>query len=91
MKSLTLILAMVIVFCVFESVHVRATADNSSHAADAAYQDGAHLGSLAAKRGEEPHVIAGRWSADADRKLFTNGYREAYEKGNSNVQARFVR
>jgi hypothetical protein len=53
---------------------------NSNHANDAAYQDGAYLGGLAAHRGEAPHISVGRWATANDRKSFAGGYIAAYDQ-----------
>jgi len=42
----------------------------------AAFRDGLYLGGFAMKRGEYPHVAAGRWSTEADRAAFRAGYRQ---------------
>jgi hypothetical protein len=47
----------------------------------AAFRDGLYLGGLAMKRGEYPHVAAGRWSQEADRAAFRAGYRQGYRNG----------
>jgi hypothetical protein len=46
--------------------------------ADGAFRDGLFVGRLAAKRGDAPHVLSGRWSTEADRVSFTEGYVRGY-------------
>jgi hypothetical protein len=45
---------------------------------DAAFRDGLFLGRQDAEHGRKPHLSTGRWSADADRRLFVSGYSQAY-------------
>lgn len=45
---------------------------------DAAYRDGLFLGQRDAHQGRLRHVSAGRWSASADRAMFTSGYELGY-------------
>jgi len=49
-------------------------------AANGAYRDGLYLGGLAAERGQSPHIAFGRWSKDADRNSFIEGYKGSYER-----------
>jgi hypothetical protein len=46
--------------------------------ADGAFRDGLYLGRLAAQRGVQPHITAGRWSTPQDRASFTAGYQTGY-------------
>jgi basic membrane lipoprotein Med (substrate-binding protein (PBP1-ABC) superfamily) len=50
------------------------------HATDAAFQDGAYLGKLAARQAQPAHVATGRWATPADRKSFADGYTAAYDE-----------
>ena len=59
----------------------------SERATDGAFRDGMYLGTLAAERGEAPHVAFGRWATAADRQSFTEGYEESYQE----TAARIVR
>ena len=52
----------------------------NNRANNGAFRDGVYLGTLAAERGETPHVASGRWSAAADRGSFSDGYTLAYER-----------
>jgi hypothetical protein len=45
---------------------------------DAAFRDGVFQGQLDAKHGRKAHLSTGRWSAEADRRLFVSGYLQAY-------------
>jgi len=45
---------------------------------DAAFRDGVFLGRLDAQHERKPHLSTGRWSAEADRRLFVSGYLQAY-------------
>ena len=45
---------------------------------DAAFRDGLFQGRLDAEQGRKPHLSTGRWSVDADRRLFVSGYLRAY-------------
>ena len=45
---------------------------------DAAFRDGLFLGRQDAEQGRKPHLSTGRWSADADRRLFVSAYLQAY-------------
>jgi hypothetical protein len=54
------------------------TNNQAAHDTNAAFRDGKFLGSLAAARGEEVHIAAGRWATENDRTLFTEGYERAY-------------
>jgi hypothetical protein len=55
---------------VAEAVHYSRT--------DAAFRDGLFLGRQDAEHGRKPHLSTGRWSADADRRLFVSAYLQAY-------------
>src|SRR5260370_36913130 len=44
----------------------------------AAFRDGLFLGRQDAEHGRKPHLSTGRWSADADRRLFVSAYLQAY-------------
>ena len=58
----------------FRAKHQAATATNG------AFRDGLYLGTLAAKRGEEPRIAEGRWSSQPDRASFTAGYQQGYDQ-----------
>jgi hypothetical protein len=45
---------------------------------DAAFRDGLFLGRQDAEHGRKPHLSTGRWSVEADRRLFVAGYSQAY-------------
>jgi hypothetical protein len=45
---------------------------------EAAFRDGLFLGRLDAEHGRKPHLSTGRWSVEADRRLFVSGYLQAY-------------
>jgi hypothetical protein len=60
---------------------VKSISSSEAHlAANAAFQDGAYLGKLAAEGGQEMKtaIAIGRWSSDQDRFMFTTGYRRDY-------------
>jgi len=40
----------------------------------AAFRDGLFLGHRDAEHGRRRHLSSGRWSSDADRRLFVSGY-----------------
>jgi len=48
--------------------------------ANAAYRDGWQLGNRAARAGNKPHVLVGRWARETDRGLFAAGYFQGYIK-----------
>jgi len=48
--------------------------------ASAAYRDGWQLGNKAARKGNKPHVLVGRWASETDRGLFAAGYFQGYIK-----------
>lgn len=53
--------------------HLAARANN------AAFRDGLYLGKLTAEEGGAAHISRGRWSNDADRAAFTQGYQEGFQ------------
>lgn len=55
---------------------------NANHSADAnaAFRDGMYQARLAVERGERPHLTAGRWSRDLDRRAYVAGYQQAYSE-----------
>ena len=55
--------------------HLAATATN------AAFRDGLYLGQLASKQGTRPHMSVGRWSSEADRTAFAQGYEQGFQSG----------
>jgi hypothetical protein len=60
---------------------------SGDQALNGAFMDGAYLGLLAARRGNEPHVAIGRWSNEADRKAFSDGYMAAYNETTAKIVA----
>ena len=65
---------------VFHSNRMSPRAPNTDiiQSTDGAYRDGLFVGRLAAKRGDAPHVLSGRWSTDAERTSFAAGYLRGY-------------
>jgi hypothetical protein len=57
---------------------VRYTGSDLGGPTDAAFRDGLFLGRQDAEHRRKPHLSTGRWSADADRRLFVSGYSQAY-------------
>jgi hypothetical protein len=47
---------------------------------DAAFRDGLFLGHRDAAGGRRRHLSSGRWSSDADRRLFVSGYLQGYRE-----------
>jgi hypothetical protein len=47
---------------------------------EAAFRDGLFLGRRDVDAGRKQHLITGRWSGDADRRLFVSGYLQAYRE-----------
>ncbi|MFZ0584611.1 MAG: hypothetical protein WA690_15460 [Candidatus Acidiferrales bacterium] len=47
---------------------------------DAAFRDGLFLGRRDVEAGRTQHLITGRWSGVADRRLFVSGYLQAYRE-----------
>ena len=45
---------------------------------EGAYRDGLYVGRLHRQQGLPSRPATGRWSRDADRQLFENGYRRGY-------------
>jgi len=70
------------VSCVLALMLVGAAVDYSrsdvAGPTDASFRDGLFLGRQDAEQGRKPHLSTGRWSADADRRLFVSGYLQAY-------------
>ena len=63
------------------SVHRSAIAGGpSSGRMDAPFRDGLFLGRRDVDAGRKQHLITGRWSDDADRRLFVSGYLQAYRE-----------
>jgi hypothetical protein len=54
--------------------------NDAKNAASAPFRDGTYQARLAAARGDEPHVSAGRWSNDADRQAYVAGYEQAFHQ-----------
>ncbi len=81
----TYLLTMAISFGAGAAVSNRATANDqatsvaSAQAGNAAFRDGLYLGKLSAKQGMTPHISSGRWSSEADRTAFAQGYRAGYQ------------
>lgn len=96
---------LLVVVAVFAALSIKVTTHTNSasstasdRATDGAFRDGMYLGSLAAERGETPHVAFGRWATAADRQSFTEGYEESYREAaaklnrlqrNANIDAAF--
>ena len=59
-------------------LHSRAQSDVAAGTMEAAYRDGLYLGRLHRKQGLRSHAAVGRWSREADRRLFTEGYIRGY-------------
>jgi len=55
-------------------------ASDVNNQTNAAFRDGVFLARLDAKQGRKPHLLSGRWSADADRRLFVAAYLQAYRE-----------
>ena len=51
----------------------------AASATNAAFRDGLYLGKLTAEQGGGPHISRGRWSCEADRAAFTQGYQEGFQ------------
>lgn len=54
--------------------------DGASNRMEAPFRDGLFLGRRDVDAGRKQHLITGRWSDDADRRLFVSGYLEAYRE-----------
>ena len=52
--------------------------NHAQTATDGAFRDGLYTGRLAAEGGRPEHAPIGRWTTDADRASFRNGYRSGY-------------
>src|SRR6266480_2898659 len=50
-------------------------------ATSAPYRDGLYLGKLAAARGGESQISTGRWTTEADRSSFQEGFQQGYDAG----------
>ena len=46
---------------------------------DGAYRDGLFVGRAHANSGIKQHIASGRWTSEADRRSFTEGYRRGYD------------
>jgi hypothetical protein len=55
-------------------------AGNATNQTNAAFRDGLFLARLDAEHGRKPHLMSGRWSTDADRRLFVAAYLKAYRE-----------
>jgi hypothetical protein len=53
---------------------------NVNNQTNAAFRDGLFLARLDAESGRKPHLLSGRWSTDADRRLFVAAYMQAYRE-----------
>ena len=49
------------------------------HATSAPYRDGLYLGKLTAARGGEPQISTGRWTTEADRASFKEGFQQGFD------------
>jgi hypothetical protein len=65
-----------------------ATSRNTSQMIDAAFRDGVYLAQLDAQNGKKPHLMSGRWSANADRAMFIVGYEQAYQEAAGTREAK---
>ena len=54
--------------------------DHAEAPMDAAFRDGLFLGRRDVDAGRKQHLITGRWSDAADRRLFVSGYLQAYRE-----------
>ena len=52
--------------------------DHTASRIEAPFRDGLFLGHRDVEAGRKQHLITGRWSEDADRRLFVTGYLQAY-------------
>jgi hypothetical protein len=55
-------------------------AGNVNNQTNAAFRDGLFLARLDAEHGRKPHLMSGRWSTEADRRLFVAAYLQAYRE-----------
>jgi hypothetical protein len=55
-------------------------ADNVNNQTNAAFRDGLFLARFDAEHGRKLHLMSGRWSTDADRRLFVAAYLQAYRE-----------
>lgn len=53
---------------------------NAAQVLDAAFRDGVYVAKLDAESGRRPHLMSGRWSANADRAMFIVGYEQSYQE-----------
>ena len=60
--------------------HSHFVVDDDNHQTDAAFRDGLFLARLDAENGRKAHLMSGRWSTDADRRLFVAAYLQAYRE-----------
>jgi hypothetical protein len=51
-----------------------------SHAGNAAFRDGLHLGRFDAASGRTSHLSVGRWSSQPNRASFVAGYQAGYQQ-----------
>jgi hypothetical protein len=68
-----------------------AASRNTTQMSDAAFRDGAFVAQLDAQNGRKPHLMSGRWSANADRASFIVGYEQAYEEMSQSHKGSFPR
>jgi hypothetical protein len=82
MKTISFLAVSITVFAITMGMAHKAnrSAISSDQALNGAFTDGVYLGSLAAQRGEAPHIAYGRWSKDTDRKSFSDGYTATYNQ-----------
>jgi hypothetical protein len=64
----------------FHHSYAYVVAGNGNNQANAAFRDGLFLARLDAERGRKPHLMSGRWSTEADRRLFVAAYLQAYRE-----------
>ena len=60
------------------SFRVHRVNKDAGRTTNGAFRDGLYQGELAATRGSESHIAAGRWAAEQDRASYTEGYRQGY-------------
>jgi hypothetical protein len=75
--AFTLVVSCVLVLMLVGAA-VRYTGSDAGGQIDAAFRDGLSLGRQDAEHGRKRHLSTGRWSAEADRRLFVSGYLQAY-------------
>ena len=72
--------AVTVIFAPVAHHRPQVVAGNVNNQTDAAFRDGLFLARLDADNGRNPHLMSGRWSTDADRRLFVAAYLQAYRE-----------